>query len=249
MPVHPSFPPGNRHFFLARTCHELALSTVINMLASLYDPPLKFARADSIVSASFRSGAEIPVFTVVDSSESKFVPWDVEVARINFGANCGPTSFAAVLGLEVCASLRHFPGFVKRRWCNFTQMKQALRSCNIPFTILRSKLPKNGLALVQWLGPWMSTDFGGRRSLKYTHWIGVERDHVFDHTRATWMPFPAWERQVAAAFVQDISGATGWTVKVGIEVTKSNNRFPSAANGLMSSCVTADNFSEYLAML
>lgn len=179
-----------------------------------------------------------------------FVPWDIEIARINFGANCGPTSFAAVVGLEVCSALQYFPNFIDRRWCNFTQMKQALRTRGVPFTIVRSGLPNRGLALVQWLGPWVGLDFGGRKSLKYTHWIGVEGGRVFDHTEGEWMPLAVWKHQVARAFLQDIPGATGWAVRVGIEVMKSNSRFPSGANCLASaSRASADNLSEYFAML
>lgn len=179
-----------------------------------------------------------------------FVPWDVEVARLNFGANCGPTSFAAVLGLEVCSALTHFPGFVDRRWCNFSQMKQALRSCGVSFTVVRAALPKCGLALVQWLGPWVTTDFGGRKSLKYTHWIAVEGNWVFDHTESRWMPINAWQEEVAAVFLQDIPRATGWAVRVGIEVTKSNSRLPSGAYGLAaSSSASEDSLFEYFATL
>ena len=31
-----------------------------------------------------------------DGTALPFVPWDVEVARVNFGATCGPAAFAAV---------------------------------------------------------------------------------------------------------------------------------------------------------
>lgn len=186
----------------------------------------------------------------VDWTNQWFIPWDIEVARINFGANCGPASFAAVVGLEVCDALQYFPDFLDRRWCNFTHMKAALRSRGAPFAIVRSGMPQRGLALVQWLGPWIGSDFGGRKSLKYTHWIGVEGGRIFDHTEEEWMPLAVWKHKVARSFLQDIPGATGWAVRVGIEVMKSNNRFPSGAGCRASdSRMSADNLSEYLAML
>src|SRR5262249_45228871 len=129
----------------------------------------------------------------------------------------------------------HFPEFIDRRWCNFTQMKRALRSCRVPFTVLQSQLPRRGLALVQWLGPWISNDFGGRKSLKYTHWIATAGDQVFDHTEPGWMPMLTWEQQIAAGFLQEISGATGWAVKIGIELMNSNTRLPSAATEITAS--------------
>src|SRR5438067_2495399 len=125
----------------------------------------------ALVSTASTFGADANCGMRCEWLNQRFVPWDLEVANINFGANCGPASFAAVLGLEVCSALQHFPNFIDRPWCNFTQMKRALRSCSVQFDILPSALPKQGLALVQWLGPWVSRDFGGRRSLKYTHWI------------------------------------------------------------------------------
>lgn len=185
-----------------------------------------------------------------DGTNHWFIPWDVEVARINFGANCGPTSFAALVGLEVCSALIHFPGFIERPWCNFTQMKRALRSCDVPFAAISNKFPECGLALIQWLGPWIASDFGGRKSLKFTHWVAVESGRVFDHTTVEWMSVSAWREEVASAFVQDIEGATGWAVRVGIEVMKSNKRLPSGeCSFASSSCLREESLFEYSAML
>lgn len=242
--VRTNFPQGRT--FSSR--HHVAPTGIEHQYRRMLVPV--FPLESTLVESRFSPTIDFSANTRGDLGSGGFVPWDVEVARINFGANCGPTSFAAVLGLEVCSGLRHFPGFVERRWCNFTQMKQALRSCGVSFTTVRSKLPQSGLALVQWVGPWVYGDFGGRRSSKYTHWIGVDQKQIFDHTEAKWMPIAIWEEQVAAAFLQEISGATGWTVKFGIELMKSNNKFPSGANCFVSSSrATADNLSEYLAML
>src|SRR5438477_13185199 len=88
-----------------------------------------------------------------------FVPWDIEVARINFGANCGPASFAAVTRREVCRVIGHFPHFERVRWTNLTQMLRAFAEAGYSTEVRRRVLPAPGVALVQWLGPWTEQDF------------------------------------------------------------------------------------------
>jgi len=171
-------------------------------------------------------------------AESRYVPWDVDIARINFRANCGPISFAAILGAEVCSIIQFFPEFPDKPWCNFTQMKRALRSYGVRFQPLRAQLPSRGLALVQWLGPWTARDFFGRKSLNYTHWIAINNSLVFDHTVEQWLPLAEWKRDVAASFLQEIPGAIGWDVRFGIELKNSNTAVPvsMAAVCSMSPC-------------
>jgi hypothetical protein len=54
---------------------------------------------------------------------SRFIPWDIEVAQINFGANCGPVSFAAITEREVCRAMRFFPHFEDYQYTTVTQMR------------------------------------------------------------------------------------------------------------------------------
>lgn len=169
-----------------------------------------------------------------DVSPQRYVPWDLDVARVNFAANCGPISFAAILEMEVCLVMRYFSDFLEKPWCNFTQMKRALRSYGVRYESLRGRLPSVGLALVQWLGPWTARDFFGRNSLSYTHWIAVDDSLIFDHTVEQWLPIDVWERDVAADFVQQTPGATGWDIKFGIELKKSNVRVAVSSTAICS---------------
>jgi hypothetical protein len=149
-----------------------------------------------------------------------FVPWDIEVARVNFGANCGPASFAALLGTEVCRVMRYFPHFEHARWTNLTQMLRALGAAEYDAEVRRRAFPSRGLALIQWLGPWTEGDFFSRWSLPHTHWVAVEGQWIFDHTAEEWQDLRQWGGNVARKVVSEIPRATGWAVKYGVEVRK-----------------------------
>jgi hypothetical protein len=147
-----------------------------------------------------------------------FVPWDIEVARLNFGANCGPAAFAALVGTEVCRVMRYFPHFEHVKWTNLTQMLRAVESADFAAELRRRAFPSRGLALIQWLGPWTQKDFFSRWSLPHTHWVAVEGPWVFDHTAEKWQRLQDWAESVAKEFVSEIPRATGWAVKYGVEV-------------------------------
>jgi len=150
-----------------------------------------------------------------------FVPWDIEVARINFGANCGPVSFAAITGKEVCRVMRHFLHFKHSPWTNLTQMRRALADAGFMTAVQKCAFPNHGVALVQWLGPWTEKDFFSRWSLAHTHWVAVDGEWIFDHTVGEWQMFEEWGK-VAWEFVSEIPRATGWRVKYSVEVSKVN---------------------------
>jgi hypothetical protein len=149
-----------------------------------------------------------------------FVRWDIEVARINFGANCGPAAFAAITQRDVCRVMGHFVHFEHSRWTNLTQMLRAFVEAGFCTRIHRCVLPSHGVALVQWLGPWTENDFFSRWSLVHTHWVAVEGDWIFDHTAGYWQSFSDWQNRTAPEFVGAIPRATGWRVKYGVDVSR-----------------------------
>lgn len=171
------------------------------------------------------------------SASPSFIPWDIEVARYNFGANCGPASFAAATGREVCRVMRYFEHYEWARWTNLTHMKRAFSSAGYSITVQRCAMPKKGVALVQWLGPWTKTDFFSRWSLKHTHWIAIDGKWVFDHTVGEWQTLDEWDRRTATAFIAEIPQAGGWAVKYGVDVIESNSDWFGSDNGRgRSSC-------------
>jgi hypothetical protein len=85
---------------------------------------------------------------------SEFVPWDIEVARLNFGANCGPSAFAAATGREVCRIMRYFAHFEQSQcWTNLTHMRRAFEQAGYNTEVSRLEMPVVGVALIQWTGP------------------------------------------------------------------------------------------------
>jgi hypothetical protein len=156
----------------------------------------------------------------LDRGAPSFVPWDIEVARINFGANCGPASFAAITGREVCRVMGHFRHFEHSPWTNLTQMRRAFAEAGYVTTVRKCAFPDCGVALVQWLGPWTEKEFFSRWSLAHTHWVAVEGRWIFDHTSGEWQTVEEWGGRVASEFVAEIPRATGWRVKYGVEISK-----------------------------
>lgn len=170
---------------------------------------------------------------------SRFVPWDIKVARINFGANCGPIAFATATEHEVCRVMQFFTHFEEKPWTTLTHMRTAFAMAGFEPETLRQAWPERGVALIQWLGPWSQRDFFSRWSLFHTHWIAVDGDWVFDHTELCWMKKQEWEREVAPLFLQETRHATGWAVKYGVTSKRSIWSESNACSGVS----TGDTFN------
>jgi hypothetical protein len=167
------------------------------------------------------------------AAAGRYVPWDVEIARYNFGANCGPIAFAVTARLEVCDVMQFFPHFAdeQMRWTNSLQMRRALASAGIQAGATERSMPKSGVALIQWTGPWSDRSRFNRGSLRYTHWIAVDEDHVFDPNAGEWMSSAEWATNFAPSCVDEIPGANGWGVKYGFATTSSHTICPSTSAG------------------
>ena len=163
-----------------------------------------------------------------------FVPWDLEIARNNFGANCGPASFAAVTGDRVCLIMQYFLHFEHSKWTNLTQMRQAFRMAGHDYCLLKRRLPTVGVALVQWMGPWTERDFFARNSLPYTHWVGVIGDWIFENSLENWVSLSEWSAWAQSECVKSIPTATHWAVKYGVELSNSSASCRTGSAGLGS---------------
>ena len=174
--------------------------------------------------------ARFPVMKRADySAQPDFVPWDIEVARLNFGANCGPSAFAAATGRDVCRIMRYFAHFEQSQcWTNLTQMRSAFEEAGYVTEVSRMKLPAVGVALIQWTGPWTEKHFFSRWSLVHTHWIAVNNGRVFDHTVGAWQTLSQWISDTASGFLDEIPQASGWSVKYGVEVRSNSRWFESS---------------------
>ncbi len=160
------------------------------------------------------------------------VPWDVEIARYNFGANCGPICFAALFGIDVCDALQFFSHFSDHRRTNVVEMKRVLMAASLnsfPMPCRGRAFPRFGVALVQWLGPWMATDFQSRTSLRHTHWIAVDHDWVFDHNAGEWLTASAWTNEFVPGCLNEIDHAAGWDLRCAFEITGYISSCPSTS--------------------
>lgn len=170
---------------------------------------------------------------------SLYVPWDIEIARFNFGANCGPIAFAVSTQMEVCDAMQYFPHFADahRRWTNSLQMGAALDAAGIHAQRLRQSFPTAGLALIQWLGPWTQPDFFSRHSLRYTHWVAVADEEIFDPNAGQWLTKSNWSSEFASACLSEIRSASGWAVKYGFGISSSRYNCPSTSRTrLLDAC-------------
>ena len=182
--------------------------------------------------------------TIATETTPDFIPWDIEVARINFNATCGPSSFAAITQNQVCRVMRFFPHFEHHQSTNLTEMKRAFYTAGYQAEVVKQAFPKHGLALIQFLGPWTEKHFFSKWSLIHTHWVAVHGDWIFDHTEGRWMTTAAWDYSVGPAFVAEISRATGWAVKFGIEVNKLNSHcLDGSVTPWISSLIPRSSFS------
>lgn len=144
-------------------------------------------------------------------------PTDVITAYQLFGANCGPASFAALLSLQTCDVIQFFEHFEWRKFTTFRDMTHALGECGIDF-ITGSTLPDFGLALIQIEGPWTHMTGAARWSDRYTHWIGLCGNHIYDINTGEWTPLVTWTERIVTSLIAETRHATGWSVKRSLQV-------------------------------
>ena len=180
--------------------------------------------SDRLQRTAGRTTGHSPMDRSLRPDHPEFVPWDIEVARLNFGANCGPSAFAAATGREVCRIMRYFAHFEQSQcWTNLTHMRRAFEQAGYHTEVFRLEMPVVGVALIQWTGPWTQKHFFSRWSLVHTHWVAISGDWVFDHTVGEWQSLLRWSRETAPEFLAEIPQASGWSVKYGLEVKSSSN--------------------------
>ena len=88
----------------------------------------------------------------------------------NEWAACGQTAVAGLLRLPLPAVKGAFPG---HRWCNLTQMGEALDALGVRWTrgALGSWPPARGMVQIQFEGPWTDPGASVNEALKRSHWV------------------------------------------------------------------------------
>lgn len=171
-----------------------------------------------------------------------YTPADVDAAHDAWKANCGPTALAALLGMELAAVRPAFPWFPERPWSSPSQIMQAIVSARGEQNATRlsvdryagargevTRLPSFGLATIQIDGPWCQLS-NPRVAYRYTHLVASQKvdGEVWvydvnagpDERPGAWGPSGWWAQHIMPLLVQGKKGATGWFVKVSIEVRR-----------------------------
>ena len=105
----------------------------------------------------------------------RFTIDDANRAQAEWGANCGPGSIAAVLGLTLDELRPHLGDFEQKRYTNPTLMWDILKRLGVSWRVVRGAQtwPAFGLARVQWEGPWTAPGVPMRVRYRYSHWVGA----------------------------------------------------------------------------
>ena len=130
---------------------------------------------------------------------------------------CGAMSFAAIARLQPEKAARYFPELEEKPWINRTMMEKALRASGRQFDRRHDQWPDYGLCLVHFVGPWTQRAYP-MAMLPHTHWIGVDRDYVYDVNWNGWLPRMNWEDIVLEQLLATRPRATGWQVMTSYEV-------------------------------
>lgn len=163
-------------------------------------------------------------------------PHDVHVARAAFGANCGPAALAAILSLGVCDVMQLFPQFPERPTTAPRQMRRALEVCGLHVKNIE-EFPKFGLALVAAEGPWSRWKRATGWTLRYTHWVAVRGQEVYDINEAGWSSMESWSVSAASNFQGEWPKMSGWCVRLGLEILPQDFRKFERLNGLVRDCI------------
>ena len=156
-----------------------------------------------------------------DAASGAYCPPDMDRMASSFGAACGHGALAACLGVPVALACAIGWPDGTRGWVNMPDMERALGLCEARFQIIGRRLPADGLAILQWLGPWTQPNVPPRVACMHRHWIAVRGILIWDANLQGWMPRAKWEE-----FVPDLlpPRATGWEVARGYEVQKKGGR-------------------------
>lgn len=159
-----------------------------------------------------------------------YAPPDVDAAHDSWKANCGPAALAALLGVPVADVRRAFPSFPAKPWCSPTQMLEAIRllgrrGVSTPGEPGRRQL-SDGLAYVQFTGPWTAPGASPRWAYRHTHWIAVDSAPapmggklVYDVNVDFWIWELGWVDRVINDLAKEIPRADGgWWIRTTIEV-------------------------------
>jgi hypothetical protein len=161
-----------------------------------------------------------------------YCPPDVDEQHELWGANCGPTALAALLGRPVAAVrsiVEQVQGGRFLGYMNATHLENAVRAAGLAAIRTNNGLrgrviwpERRGLVVLQIDGPWCEMGVNPRARFRYTHTVASSHGGamIYDGNADKWRRRENWEREVMAFLVQDQKRATGWYTSSVIEVSR-----------------------------
>lgn len=183
--------------------------------------------------------ATFPIFArEAQSNVLLGVPDDLEIARRLFQVNCGPASFAALVGTLITDIIRFFPHFPDTPHTSIPHMRRALQECGVAYHSA-NEWPQLGLCLIQFTGPW-TEKLRFHAAAKHRHWVAACRGKIYDVNAHAWLHLAQWETSIMPLLVAAHPAATGWQLAKSYEVMPSLRylpEFPAAVrSGPAHSC-------------
>lgn len=144
------------------------------------------------------------------------IPADLHLASHLFQANCGPASFAALVGTLVTDIIRFFPHFPNSPHTTIPQMQAALDQCGINYQN-HQFWPKFGLCLIQFKGKWSQN---GRfyETAKHRHWVSCCDSRIYDVNANKWLSKQQWLTNIMPQLMEAHPGSQDWCVAKAYEV-------------------------------
>jgi len=154
------------------------------------------------------------------------VPFTLEEAQQLYDEcrfNCGPSALCAVTARRPADVLEAMPDFRARGYTNPKMMRRGLAVLGSKWTELLSEdgavnlangviLPKPsfGLVRVQWGGRWTKPGVPVRARYRYSHWIAIAGDWIYDINAMCvggWIPIEEWTGQLVPWLLREIYGS------------------------------------------
>jgi hypothetical protein len=145
-------------------------------------------------------------------------PSDLRLASKLRGANCGPAAYAATFECDVLDIMGSFPQFPRRPYTTTSQMISAFAGNGIDVRKCPGQFPTDGVALLQFIGPWGDETTTSSSALRRTHWVGVKGALLYDLNWGAWLPLISWEAIVFPMFTDFEPRIAGWSVRCGLQV-------------------------------
>jgi hypothetical protein len=173
-----------------------------------------------------------------------YEPSDVDEQWKEWGANCGPSAIAALVGREVKdvrAAVEHAAGGEKSkkkgrsgRWLGYMHaghLISVLQAFGLDpkrtnFAPKQGRWPRKGLAMIQTEGPWCHPPAKPTARFRYTHTVAVIDAGpplgvlVYDGNAEGWAKEEWWAEHVMKKLVKLEKGATGWHITTTLEINQ-----------------------------